>query len=62
MEGNIASLVYMGIIMSLIILFFVSFALFIRKSLINTSGERNRKSEIEKKLDKIIDLLGRRNS
>ncbi|MFX3635820.1 MAG: DUF4083 domain-containing protein [Candidatus Pristimantibacillus sp.] len=57
MEGfNVASVVYLGIIIGLIVLFIVSFTLFIRRLLINSSV-KNQTDEIEKKLDKIIDLL-----
>ena len=51
------SIVYLIIIIGLIALFVVSFTLFIRRLLINSSIKSNRSIEIEKKLDKIIELL-----
>ncbi|WP_099355155.1 DUF4083 family protein [Fredinandcohnia onubensis] len=60
MEGfNVASLFFLGIVIILVVLFVVSFTLFIRKILIKSSIKRNQSVEIEKKLDKIIDLLER---
>ncbi|MBT2679341.1 DUF4083 family protein [Bacillus sp. ISL-35] len=62
MEGiNIASLFFIGIVIVLIILFVVSFTLFIRRIIINTSAKRTQTHEIEKKLVKIIDLLEKNN-
>ncbi|MFD1781712.1 DUF4083 family protein [Fredinandcohnia salidurans] len=58
MEGyNVASLFFLGIVIILVVLFVVSFTLFIRRILIKSSIKRNQSVEIEKKLDKIIDLL-----
>jgi len=54
---NVFSIVYLIIIIGLIALFVVSFTLFIRRLLINSSIKSNRSIEIEKKLDKIIELL-----
>ena len=51
------SIVYLIIIIGLIALFVVSFTLFIRRLLINSSIKSSRSIEIEKKLDKIIELL-----
>lgn len=56
-ELDIASIIYLGLIVALIILFAVSFTLFIRRILINSSHKRNQTVGIEKKLDKIIELL-----
>ncbi|WP_144475630.1 DUF4083 domain-containing protein [Cytobacillus oceanisediminis] len=62
MEGfNIASLFFNGIVIVLIILFVVSFTLFIRRIIINTSSKSTQTNEIEKKIDKIIDLLEKNN-
>ncbi|MCM3122831.1 DUF4083 family protein [Mesobacillus sp. AQ2] len=62
MEGfNIASLFFIGIVIVLIILFVVSFTLFIRRIIINTSSKSTQTNEIEKKIDKIIDLLEKNN-
>ncbi|TJZ32368.1 DUF4083 domain-containing protein [Priestia megaterium] len=54
---NVISIVYLIIIIGLIALFVVSFTLFIRRLLINSSIKSSRSIEIEKKLDKIIELL-----
>ncbi|MEM5003160.1 DUF4083 family protein [Priestia megaterium] len=54
---NIIPIVYLIIIIGLIALFIVSFTLFIRRLLVNSSIKSNRSIEIEKKLDKIIELL-----
>ncbi|MDG0029973.1 DUF4083 domain-containing protein [Priestia sp. Y58] len=54
---NIASIVYLCIIIGLIALFAVSFTLFIRRLLINSSVKSNQSIQIDKKLDKIIELL-----
>ncbi|MED4028584.1 DUF4083 family protein [Priestia megaterium] len=54
---NVISIVYLIIIIGLIALFVVSFTLFIRRLLINSSIKSHRSIEIEKKLDKIIELL-----
>lgn len=60
MEGsNIASFVYSGITIGIIVLFVVSFTLFIRRLLINSSVKIKQAVEIEVKLDKIINLLER---
>lgn len=60
MEGfNVASLFFLGIVIILVVLLVVSFTLFIRKILIKSSIKSNQSVEIEKKLDKIIDLLER---
>ncbi|MES9759991.1 DUF4083 domain-containing protein [Priestia megaterium] len=54
---NVISILYLIVIIGLIALFVVSFTLFIRRLLINSSIKSNRSIEIEKKLDKIIELL-----
>ncbi|MGE6833476.1 DUF4083 domain-containing protein [Priestia megaterium] len=54
---NVISIVYLIVIIGLIALFVVSFTLFIQRLLINSSIKSNRSIEIEKKLDKIIELL-----
>ncbi|NEW00651.1 DUF4083 domain-containing protein [Bacillus megaterium] len=54
---NVISIVYLIIIIGLIALFVVSFTLFIRRLLINSSIKSSRSIEIEKKLDKILELL-----
>ena len=58
MEGyNVASIFFFGIVIILVVLFVVSFTLFIRRILNKSSIKSNQSVEIEKKLDKIIDLL-----
>lgn len=52
----IGDFLYLGLIISLLVLGFVSFTLFIRRLLINTKGN-NSSDEINKKLDRIIELL-----
>lgn len=46
-----------GVVILLIILFFVSFMLFIRRSLINQRSKANNNLNMERKLDRIIELL-----
>ncbi|NRD76639.1 DUF4083 family protein [Bacillus sp. BRMEA1] len=53
----VASIVFWGIVIALIVLFVVSFTLFIRSLLNKSSIKSNHIVEIEKKLDKIIDIL-----
>ncbi|MFM1655206.1 DUF4083 domain-containing protein [Brevibacillus sp. B_LB10_24] len=54
---NIVSIVYLCIVFGLIALFVVSLTLFIRRFLVNSSIKNNQLNKIEKKLDKIIELL-----
>ncbi|MED5247498.1 MULTISPECIES: DUF4083 domain-containing protein [Priestia] len=54
---NLLSIVYLVIVIGLIALFIVSFSLFIRRLLINSSLKTNHSIELDKKLDKIIELL-----
>ncbi len=57
MEGfNLASIIYLCLVIVLIVIFVVSFTLFIRRLIINSAAKSNQTVEIEKKLDKIIDL------
>lgn len=46
---------YPIIIMTLIVLFFISFALFIRRLLINSSVKAKNLSHLEKKVDRLIE-------
>ncbi|WP_418936238.1 DUF4083 family protein [Paenisporosarcina quisquiliarum] len=48
---------YMGVIIGLSVIFVLSFTFFIRRILINSTVKKTRLLEIDKKLDKIIDLL-----
>jgi len=54
---NVAAVLYQAIALGLVVLFFFSFALFIRRLLINSSIRKNETIEINRKLDHIIDLL-----
>ena len=51
------SILYVIVIFGLICLFVVSFVLFIRKLLINSSTRNNRLDTIEEKLNTVIELL-----
>ncbi|RST61718.1 DUF4083 domain-containing protein [Siminovitchia terrae] len=55
--GHINTIVVLVIFVGLMALFVISFTLFIRRLLINSSIKSNQSVEIEKKLDKIIELL-----
>lgn len=55
--GHINIIVVLVIFVGLMALFVISFTLFIRRLLINSSIKSNQSVEIEKKLDKIIELL-----
>lgn len=50
-------LLFTLVLLALILLGFVSFFLFIRRLLINTSLRNNHSNDMDSKLDKIIDLL-----
>jgi len=54
---DIGAMVFQGIIFLLVILFFVSLILFVRRILTNQATKAQNSVEIEKKLDKIIELL-----
>ncbi|MGX4607649.1 DUF4083 domain-containing protein [Priestia sp. JNUCC 25] len=56
-NSNVISIVYLVIIIGLIALFMISFTLFIRRLLINSSTKSKHSIEIDKKLDKIIELF-----
>ncbi|MBM7609811.1 Na+-transporting NADH:ubiquinone oxidoreductase subunit NqrF [Lysinibacillus composti] len=49
------NLILVLLVFGLIILFVVSFTLFIRRVLINSTIKNNEANEVEKKLDKIIE-------
>lgn len=57
MAIDMGNIVLAGIVILLIILFFVSFMMFIRRILINQGTKANNTVTMEKKLDKIIELL-----
>jgi len=46
---------YSIIVILLIVLFFISFALFIRRSIINSSVKANNLSDLEEKMDRLIE-------
>lgn len=50
-------LLFILVLLALVLLGFVSFFLFIRRLLINTSLRNNHSNDIDSKLDKIIELL-----
>ncbi|WP_232697252.1 DUF4083 domain-containing protein [Brevibacillus daliensis] len=54
---NFISIIYLSVIFALIILFIVSLTLFVRRLLIHSSAKRTHSIEMNKKLDKIIELL-----
>jgi len=54
---NVGDMIYQVIVLGLIILFVVSFTLFIRKLLLNQQAKKHQLNELEKKLDKIIELM-----
>lgn len=57
MIQNIVSIFFTFLIIVLIIIFFVSLYSFIKRQLTNSTIQDNRMNEIENKLDKIIELL-----
>lgn len=57
MALDIGNIVLVGIFILLIILFFLSFMLFIRRILINQRPEIKDSQNINEKLDRIIELL-----
>ncbi|WP_313891140.1 DUF4083 family protein [Psychrobacillus sp.] len=57
MNININDLLFTLFLLTLILIGVISFLLFIRRLLINSSLRNNNSNEIETKLDKIIDLL-----
>lgn len=54
---DMGNTVLIGIVILLIILFFISFMLFIRRTLLNSGTKPNNSVNMEKKLDRIIELL-----
>ena len=54
---NVGDMIYQVIVLGLIILFVVSFTLFIRKLLLNQQAKKHQLNELEMKLDKIIELM-----
>jgi len=58
---NIVDLVLQGFVFLLVILFFVSLFLFVKRILINQKEKAANNAKLEKKLDKIIELLEKGN-
>ncbi|EPD50363.1 hypothetical protein HMPREF1210_02934 [Paenisporosarcina sp. HGH0030] len=54
---NFFSIFYIFIVIGLIVIFILSFSLFIRRIRINSAIKSNHYVEIDQKLDKIIELL-----
>ncbi|MEH6892691.1 DUF4083 family protein [Bacillus sp. JJ864] len=54
---SIVNIVSIILFFALILLFFISFGAFIRSRLINQSNQRASLVEIEKKLDRVIEML-----
>ena len=54
---GIGNVVLMGIAILLIILFFISFMLFVRRTILNSGTKANSSVNMEEKLDRIIELL-----
>ncbi|MEK3981506.1 DUF4083 domain-containing protein [Psychrobacillus sp. FSL K6-2836] len=54
---NVGDMIYQVIVLGLIVLFVVSFSLFIRRMLLNQQAKMHQLNELEKKLDKIIKLM-----
>ncbi|MED1555782.1 DUF4083 domain-containing protein [Bacillus paramycoides] len=56
-ESNIFTLIYTCLVIGLIVLFFTSFTLFIKKILQNTVVKKQHVINMNQKLDRIIELL-----
>jgi len=54
---NVGDIIYQVIVWGLIGLFVISFTLFIRRLLLNQQANKHQLIELEKKLDKIIELM-----
>lgn len=57
----IITLFFYLLIIALILMFFISLYSFVKRMLTNTSVQNNRTNEINKKLDRIIELLEEKN-
>ncbi|MEF7655574.1 MULTISPECIES: DUF4083 domain-containing protein [Bacillus] len=60
-ENNIFTLIYTCLIIGLIVLFFLSFTLFIKRVLQNSAAKKQYVIHMNKKLDRIIELLEKDN-
>ncbi|MGG0207415.1 DUF4083 domain-containing protein [Bacillus mycoides] len=56
-ENNIFALIYFCLVIGLIVLFFVSFTLFIKRLLRNNTLKKQHVINMNQKLDRIIELL-----
>ncbi|MES5954655.1 DUF4083 domain-containing protein [Bacillus fungorum] len=56
-ESNIFTLIYTCLVIGLIVLFFLSFTLFIRRILQNSTAKKQHVMNMNEKLDRIIELL-----
>ncbi len=59
---SLADALYQVIVLGLVILFVISFSLFIRRLLVNQKVKNSQLNELEKKLDKIIGLMEKEKS
>ncbi|PFA24529.1 DUF4083 domain-containing protein [Bacillus cereus] len=58
-ENDIFAIAYLFVIVGLIVIFCISFTLFVKRLVLRASVNKNRSKNIEKKLDRIIELLER---
>ncbi|GMR67058.1 MULTISPECIES: DUF4083 domain-containing protein [Bacillus] len=56
-ENNIFTLIYICLVIGLIVLFFLSFTLFIRRLLRSSAAKKQQVMHMNQKLDRIIELL-----
>ncbi|WP_439019861.1 DUF4083 domain-containing protein [Bacillus thuringiensis] len=56
-ESNIFTLIYTCLVIGLIVLFFLSLTLFIRRILQNNAAKKQHVMNMNQKLDRIIELL-----
>lgn len=56
-ESNIFTLIYTCLVIGLVVLFFLSFTLFIRRVLQNSVAKKQHVMHMNQKLDRIIELL-----
>ncbi|MDU9693869.1 DUF4083 domain-containing protein [Priestia aryabhattai] len=54
---NVLSIALICVVFILIVLFVISFVLFVRRTLINASTRNVNSAKLEEKLDRIIELL-----
>ncbi|WP_442961189.1 DUF4083 family protein [Pseudogracilibacillus sp. SO30301A] len=61
MINTIISIFFTILIIALILMFFISLYSFVKRTLTNASAQNNSTNEINKKLDRIIELLEEKN-